>query len=340
MTTPRISLFLVPAALGDPATEYESALAAAQRAEALGLDGFWIAEGQLSAIATPSALALLAAASQRTRTIRLGTAVIPLAFSGPLQVAQTAAQVDWLAGHRLELGVGKSNGGGFSAQAFAAHGLDERDREVVYQDALAGLRELLEGGGLPDDVGIYPATGTLRRRIWQATSSIGTAIATGRAGDGLLLHRVVPGVPGADVGAAQRTLVDAYLDALPAGVEPRIGVSRVVVAADTRDDALAAIDDDRSRRPHLLSDERSVERYVVDANLHVGTPDDVARSLLADAAASAATDVLATTVLDPAGDAFARSLELLGTRVAPLLRTTLSDARHVTPQPIIASILR
>lgn len=337
MTTPRISLFLVPAALGDPATEYESALAAAERAEALGLDGFWIAEGQLSGIATPSALAFLAAAAQRTRAIRLGTAVIPLAFSGPLQVAQTAAQVDWLADHRLELGVGKSNGGGSSSQAFAAHGLDEHDREVVYADALARLRELLEGGGLPDAVEIYPATGTLGRRIWQATSSVGTAIATGRAGDGLLLHRVVPG---ADVGAVQRALVDAYLDALPGDVEPRIGVSRVVVVADTRDDALAAIDDDRARRPHLLSDHRTVEQYVEDANLHVGTADDVVRSLLADPAAAAATDLLATTVLDPAGAAFARSLDLLGTRVAPLLRSTLTGARRGAPRAAIARTSR
>src|SRR6059058_1624239 len=50
-------------------------------------------------------VAVLAAASQRTSRIELGTAVIPLGWENPLRLAEDLASVDVLSGGRLNPGV-------------------------------------------------------------------------------------------------------------------------------------------------------------------------------------------------------------------------------------------
>src|SRR5581483_6299263 len=50
-------------------------------------------------------IAVLAAASQRTSRIALGTAVIPLGWENPLRLAEDLATVDILSGGRLNPGV-------------------------------------------------------------------------------------------------------------------------------------------------------------------------------------------------------------------------------------------
>ena len=50
-------------------------------------------------------MAVLAAASQRTRRIELGTAVIPLGWENPLRPAEDLATVDILSGGRLNPGL-------------------------------------------------------------------------------------------------------------------------------------------------------------------------------------------------------------------------------------------
>ena len=52
-----------------------------------------------------SPVAVLAAATQRTRRIALGTAVIPLGWENPLRLAEDLATVDILSGGRLNPGV-------------------------------------------------------------------------------------------------------------------------------------------------------------------------------------------------------------------------------------------
>lgn len=50
-------------------------------------------------------VAVLAAASQRTSRIELGTAVIPLGWENPLRLAEDLATVDLLSGGRLNPGI-------------------------------------------------------------------------------------------------------------------------------------------------------------------------------------------------------------------------------------------
>src|SRR3954447_12941990 len=88
----------------DPARGHESTLEIIQLGERLGFDSAWVRHRHLQyGISSP--VAVLAAASQRTSRIDLGTAVIPLGWENPLRLAEDLATVDLLSGGRLNPGL-------------------------------------------------------------------------------------------------------------------------------------------------------------------------------------------------------------------------------------------
>src|SRR6187551_460461 len=88
----------------DPAAGHEQTLRTIERAEQLGFDSVWLRHRHLQyGISSP--VAVLAAATQRTSRIELGTAVIPLGWENPLRLAEDLATVDILSGGRLNPGV-------------------------------------------------------------------------------------------------------------------------------------------------------------------------------------------------------------------------------------------
>jgi alkanesulfonate monooxygenase SsuD/methylene tetrahydromethanopterin reductase-like flavin-dependent oxidoreductase (luciferase family) len=80
-------------------------------AESLGFDVAWLAEihfgGAFSLLSNP--LMVVPVIAQRTRRIRIGTAVTLLPLHHPLACAEQAATADLLSGGRLEFGVGRGS---------------------------------------------------------------------------------------------------------------------------------------------------------------------------------------------------------------------------------------
>nr|WP_203729082.1 LLM class flavin-dependent oxidoreductase [Streptomyces sp. SID12501] len=88
----------------DPRAGHESTLEIIELGERLGFDSAWLRHRHLQyGISSP--VAVLAAASQRTRRIELGTAVTPLGWENPLRLAEDWATVDILSGGRLNPGL-------------------------------------------------------------------------------------------------------------------------------------------------------------------------------------------------------------------------------------------
>ena len=88
----------------DPGAGHESTLRIIELGEQLGFDSAWLRHRHLQyGISSP--VAVLAAASQRTSRIELGTAVTPLGWENPLRLAEDWATVDVLSGGRLNPGL-------------------------------------------------------------------------------------------------------------------------------------------------------------------------------------------------------------------------------------------
>lgn len=88
----------------DPRRGHESTLSIIELGERLGFDSAWVRHRHLQyGISSP--VVVLAAASQRTSRIQLGTAVTPMSWENPLRLAEDLATVDILSGGRLNPGV-------------------------------------------------------------------------------------------------------------------------------------------------------------------------------------------------------------------------------------------
>ena len=90
-----------------PGTQLAERLSLIEAYERLGFYAYQMAEhhGTPLGIATPHLV--LAAASQRTSTIRLGTLISILPLLAPMRMIEEAATIDQLTGGRLVLGVGR-----------------------------------------------------------------------------------------------------------------------------------------------------------------------------------------------------------------------------------------
>src|SRR5499425_470061 len=104
--------FQAPEAPGQTHAErYAEMLDIIDLADSLGFDVAWLAElhfgGAFSLLANP--LMAVPVIAQRTKRIRIGTAVTLLPLHHPLSCAEQVATADLLSGGRLELGVGRGS---------------------------------------------------------------------------------------------------------------------------------------------------------------------------------------------------------------------------------------
>ena len=104
-----------------------------QIADELGFDSAWLAEHHFSRYGIlGSPLLLGAAIAERTKRIRIGTAVVVLPFHNPLRLAEDAATLDILSGGRLDLGVGR----GYQPGEFKGFGVDPESSKQRYKEAV------------------------------------------------------------------------------------------------------------------------------------------------------------------------------------------------------------
>ncbi len=109
----------------------------AERAEALGYESVWVAEGHGG-----DQFAILAACALRTRRVRLGTAITSVFVRTAPTIAMAAAAVDELSGGRFVLGLGSSH----RVQVGPEHGVEYSKPLGRVRDTTAVVRALLRDG--------------------------------------------------------------------------------------------------------------------------------------------------------------------------------------------------
>ncbi len=312
------------------AERYRLATEQIVHAEKHGFDSAWIAqhhfhegEGGL-----PAPFVFLAHAAAHTSRIRLGTGIVTLPLELPIRVAEDAVVTDLLSGGRLEVGVGP----GGNLTAFTAFGLDSNDRHKLFDSHLETLKIAWAGRELDGGDKLYPSSAGLVDRIWQATFTVSGARRAGAAGDGLMLSRTQPRppeAPQASLADIQNPMLDAYLEALPKGCEPRILASRTVFVADDHDEAMRLAEVGLSRMRHRLAATGNltsgslVGDLIAAMDVHIGTPDEVIASLQTDSTLQRATDLtMQVHSIDPPHPYILRSIELFAGKVAPALGWT------------------
>ena len=112
---------------------YRDIMAQIELGDELGFDTAWLGEihfnRAFSILADP--LMVLAAAAQRARRIRLGTAVTLLPLHNPIKIAEQAATADILSNGRLEFGVGRG-----VAYQYRGYGIPQEESRERFEEAL------------------------------------------------------------------------------------------------------------------------------------------------------------------------------------------------------------
>jgi alkanesulfonate monooxygenase SsuD/methylene tetrahydromethanopterin reductase-like flavin-dependent oxidoreductase (luciferase family) len=241
--------FLTPGnyAQDDPRTGLEAALRLFAAGEALGFDGAWVRSRHLER-GVSSAATFLAAASQRTRRIELGAAVIQLGYENTFRLAEDLATADLLSDGRIQVGL---SAGPLLHGALLGERLFEGDTarmDFSYERAVR-LRENLSGGflGDPDQIIHSPAgeqraqvqrySPGLSQRLWYGGGSIRCAQWAGHAGFHLLIGNLNQGEQSDHFFDVQRIHLDLYRQAWSGSAPPRIGLGRVIVPTDSADES-------------------------------------------------------------------------------------------------------
>jgi probable LLM family oxidoreductase len=324
-----------------PVARMRELLERIEQADQVGLDVFGIGEHHKPEFLDSAPPVILAAAAASTRRIRLTSAVSVLSAADPVRLFQQFATLDLLSEGRAEMVVGR----GSSIEAFPLFGYDLHDYDALFAEKLdlllnvrANEHVTWSGEFRPPltGQGVYPRPVQDPLPVWLGVG--GTPHSFARAGVlGLpLMVAIIGGDP-----RRFRPLVDLYREAgSRAGHAPeqlRVGVHALGYVAPSWEQAVDEFAPGYIEGLTRAGRERgwgTVTRAHFDAEvglqgaLIVGGPDEVIEKIRHYNEVLGGITRL-TFQMDLAALPHAtllRSIELLGTRVAPALRARIAAA--------------
>jgi alkanesulfonate monooxygenase SsuD/methylene tetrahydromethanopterin reductase-like flavin-dependent oxidoreductase (luciferase family) len=171
----------------------QNALGQIELADQLGFDHAWEVEHhfleEYSHSSAPEVF--LAAASQRTKNIRLGHGIVQLPTNHPARVAERVSTLDLVSSGRVELGLGE----GSSITELHPFGRRFRDKRLVFEDAVKCLMPMFgdEPAEYHGEYFDFPLRNVLPKPkqkphppLWVACSQLDTIEQAGRWGFGAL----------------------------------------------------------------------------------------------------------------------------------------------------------
>jgi probable LLM family oxidoreductase len=315
-------------------------------ADQLGLDVFGIGEHHRPDLIVSAPAVALAAAAARTERIRLTSAVTVLSSDDPVRVFQDFATVDLLSGGRAEIMAGR----GSFTESFPLFGFELEDYDDLFEEKLKMLIALREGervrwsgkhrAPLDGRIGVYPRPVQDLLPIWVAVG--GAPESAFRAGSlGLPMALAIIG------GMPERfaPFAELFRDAAhQAGHDPlpALSINSHGYIAQTSQQAIDESFPYAAAMMNTIGRERgwqpmTLEQYEAGATLRganfVGSPQQVIEKILVQHEIFDHDRFLVQfSVGSLPHEKLMRSIELLGTEVAPTVRAEL--ARRRTPAPI------
>ena len=322
-----------------PADRLSNLLEEIELADQVGLDVFGIGEHHRREFLDSAPAVILAAAAARTKRIRLSSAVTVLSAADPVRVFQEFATLDLLSRGRAEIIAGR----GSFTEAFPLFGLELEDYDSLFEEKLdlllkvrAGTDVTWSGRHRPPLTGqsVYPRPFQDQLPIWVGVG--GTPNSFARAG--LLGLPLMVAIIGGEH-RRFRPLIDLYREAgAHAGHAPEkltVGIHSLGFLGDT---TLSAADTffpgyahsfteigkergwppttraqfDRLRGPHgalLVGDAEAVAEKILTVNEELGGISRLTFQM---------------TVASLPHPKMLRAIEILGTKVAPLVQGALA----------------
>lgn len=309
-------------------------------ADQVGLDVFGVGEHHRPDFAVSAPAVVLAAGAERTKRIRLTSAVSVISSDDPVRVFQEFATLDLLSGGRAEIMAGR----GSFIESFPLFGYDLRDYDALFEEKLelllllrASERVEWRGGHRPaiSDRGVYPRPIQDPLPVWIAVG--GTPESAVRAGTlGLPMSLAIIG------GQPERFAPFARLFRQTAAAAGHPGLPMAIAshgyvadasqrAADEAFPPVAVLMNRIARERGFPQIDRSSfeeSRSLRGANF-VGSPDEVAEKILFQHEIFGHERFLLQMIGGgmPHGQIM-HSIELFGTRVAPQVRRALAQGNH------------
>jgi len=314
-------------------------LAEVVRADQAGVDTFGVGEHHRENYLDSAPAVILGAAAALTERIRLQSAVTVLSADDPVRVFESFATLDLISGGRAEMVLGR----GSFTEAFPLFGLDLDDYDSLFDEKLTLLLQLrsethphwsgrhrapLTGQG------VFPRPVQSPLPMWLGVG--GTPASFVRAG--LLGMPLMVAIIGGDP-RRFRPLIDLYRRA---GAEAghalktlKVGVHCIGFVGETdreaaddfwpgHEQAFASVGRERGFAPPTRRDyDASITEH---GPYFIGSPETVARKIVEASPALGGLSRFTVQMTNPimAPESMLRSIELLGTEVAPRVRAAMS----------------
>jgi len=324
----------------NPSERLQNLVEQIERADELGLDVFGVGEHHRREFLDSAPAVILGAAAARTQNIRLTSAVSVLSAADPVRVFQEFATLDLLSQGRAEIVVGR----GSFIEAFPLFGLRLEDYDSLFEEKLDLLLKIRDNEYVYwsgkyrhtlNGQGVYPRPLQKRLPIWLGVG--GTPQSFVRAG--LLGLPLMVAIIGGET-RMFKPLIGLYMEAgRRAGHSPdklKVGVHFLGYVAETTKEAADDFFPGYSHTMTEIGKERgwpAMTRRDFDAQrglqgaLLIGGPDEVVDKILRHSKTLGGISRI-TFMMNPGSlphEKLMRATELIGTRVAPVLREKLGE---------------
>ncbi len=313
-------------------------IAEAVLADELGVDFFGIGEHHRADFAVSAPEIVLAAIAARTRRIRLGSAVTVLSSDDPIRIFQRFATLDAASDGRAEVIVGR----GSFTESFPLFGYELSQYEELFEDKLDLFAALTRADAVTwrgktrpplVDQRVFPTIEHGRLKTWIGVGGSPDSVVRAARYDMPLMLAIIGGDPKRFVPYVE--LYHRAFNQFGRPVQP-VGVHSPGYVAATDEQAREELWPDFKQMRDRIGAERGwplMRRAEFDAeadrgSLYVGSPETVARKIVATATALGLSRFDLKYSAGPLPhEKLARGIELYGRVVIPMVRDMMAGAK-------------